>query len=82
MIDIHKVFVDQFIASFDTPPDELILDFDATDDPTHGQQEKTFHHVYYRHYCFLPLYVFCNDQLLVSYLLPSNQDGANTVVRS
>lgn len=76
MIDIHQIFLDQFIASFSTPPEELILDFDATDDPTHGQQEHTFYHGYYRHYCFLPLYVFCNDQLLVSYLRPSNKDGA------
>lgn len=76
MVDIHQVFLDQFIASFDSPPEELILDFDATDDPTHGCQEKTFYHGYYRHYCFLPLYVFCNDQLLVSYLRPSNKDGA------
>lgn len=76
MIDIHQVFLQQFIASFSTPPEELILDFDATDDPTHGRQENTFYHGYYRHYCFLPLYVFCNDQLLVSYLRRSNQDGA------
>jgi hypothetical protein len=76
MIAIHQIFLDQFIASFDTPPDELILDFDATDDPTHGNQDNTFYHGYYRHYCFLPLYVFCKDQLLVSYLRPSNQDGA------
>ena len=27
-------------------------------------------------YCFLPLYVFSGDQLLVSYLRPSNIDGA------
>ena len=66
----------QFIASYDTPPDELILDFDATDDPTHGRQEGRFFHGYYDHYCFLPLYVFCGDQLLVSYLRPSNIDGA------
>ena len=76
MVDIHQIFVKQFIASFKQPPEELILDFDATDDPTHGQQEHTFYHGYYRHYCFLPLYVFCNDQLLVSYLRPSNKDGA------
>ena len=76
MIDIHQVFLKQFIASFSVPPEELILDFDATDDPTRGRQEKTFYHGYYRHYCFLPLYVFCNDQLLVSYLRPSNKDGA------
>ena len=31
---------------------------------------------YYDHYCFLPLYVFCRDQLLVSYLRPSKIDGA------
>ena len=30
----------------------------------------------YDHYCFLPLYVFCGDQLLVSYLRPSKIDGA------
>lgn len=75
-VDIHEVLIDQFIASFDTPPDELILDFDATDDPIHGQQESRFFHGYYDHYCFLPLYVFCGDQLLVSYLRPSNIDGA------
>ena len=76
IINIHHVYLQQFIDSFKTPPQELILDFDATDDPTHGQQDNTFYHGYYRHHCFLPLYVFCNDQLLVSYLRPSNEDGA------
>jgi hypothetical protein len=73
---IHEQMVEQFIASFDAPPESLILDFDATDDPVHGQQEGRFFHGYYRHYCFLPLYVFCGDQCLVSYLRPSNIDGA------
>jgi hypothetical protein len=73
---IHEQMVEQFIASFDEPPKSLILDFDATDDPIHGQQEGRFFHGYYRHYCFLPLYVFCGDQCLVSYLRPSNIDGA------
>ena len=73
---VHEELLAQFIASFDTPPPSLILDFDATDDPVHGQQEGRFFHGYYRHYCFLPLYVFCGDQCLVSYLRPSNIDGA------
>jgi len=73
---IHRVLVEQFIASFATPPEELILDFDATDDPVHGAQEGRFFHGYYDRYCFLPLYVFCKDQLLVSYLRPSNIDAA------
>ena len=73
---IHEVMVEQFIASIDDVPKELILDFDATDDAVHGKQEGRSFNGYYDHYCFLPLYVFCKDQLLVSYLRPSNVDGA------
>ena len=75
-VALHRVLVAQFIASFTEAPEELILDFDATDDPVHGMQEKRFFHGYYDHYCFLPLYVFCGEQLLVSYLRPSRIDGA------
>ena len=55
--------METFIASFDT---DLTLDFDATDDAVHGRQEGRFFHGYYDHYCFLPLYVFCGERLLVS----------------
>ena len=75
-VSIHQVLEDQFIASFAELPEELILDFDATDDRVHGLQEGRFFHGYYDAYCFLPLYVFCGDQLLVSYLRPSKIDGA------
>lgn len=74
--DIHKVMVEQFIASFSTVPKELVLDFDGTDDLVHGNQVGKFFHGYYGNYCFLPLYVFCGKQLLVAYLRPSNEDGA------
>ena len=73
---LAAVLVEQFIASHATPPTELVLDFDATDDPVHGRQEQRFFHGYYDAYCFLPLYVFCGDQLLVAYLRPSNLDAA------
>lgn len=73
---LHREMVETFIASFDRPPEELILDFDATDDPLHGKQEESFFHGYYDCYCYLPLYVFCGEQLLVAYLRPSKIDGA------
>ncbi len=73
---MHEVLLDQFIASFKRAPKKLMLDFDATDDPVHGGQEGRFFHGYYDHYCFLPLYVFCGHQLLVSYLRRSDIDGA------
>jgi hypothetical protein len=73
---LSKLLVELFIESFDQPPAELILDFDATDDPIHGNQEGRFFHGYYDNYCYLPLYVFCGEKLLVSYLRPSNIDAA------
>jgi hypothetical protein len=73
---LAEVFVEQFIASHGTPPEQIVLDFDATDDPVHGQQEGRFFHGFYDHYCFLPLYVFCGEQLLVAYLRPSKIDAA------
>ena len=73
---IAGVLVDRFIAAHPEPPEALILDFDATDDPVHGHQEGRFFHGYYDHHCFLPLYVFCGDELLAAYLRPANIDAA------
>ena len=73
---VNAELVEQFIRSHRTAPPFLILDFDATDTPVHGQQEGRFFHGYYDCHCFLPLYVFCGDQLLVAYLRRSNIDAA------
>ncbi len=76
-MELHRLLVRTFIESHgDEPPTELILDFDATDDPVHGKQEGHFFHGYYDHYCFLPLYVFCGSQPLLAWLRPANIDGA------
>ena len=73
---LHGQLLESFINSFGSAPEELVLDFDATDDAVHGEQEGRFFHGFYDSYCFLPLYVFCGAQLLVSYLRPSKIDGA------
>ena len=76
LVRMAAVLVEQYVASHPTPPEQIVLDFDATDDPVHGRQEGRFFHGYYDEYCFLPLYVFAGDQLLVAYLRPSKIDGA------
>jgi len=75
LVRIAAALVETFIASHREPPEHLLLDFDATDDPTHGKQEGRFFHGYYDHYCFLPLYVFCGDELVTAYLRPSGIDA-------
>jgi hypothetical protein len=48
----------------------ITLDFDPTDDPTHGQQELSFFHGYYDTYCYLPLVgTLCFDDEAEQYLL-------------
>ena len=76
LVRLANVLVEQFIASHPTAPQRLVLDFDATDDAVHGHQQERFFHGYYDHYCFLPLYVFCGQQLLCAYLRPSRIDAA------
>jgi len=73
---IEGLLVTLFLEAHETPPKEIILDLDATDDPLHGHQEGRFFHGYYDCYCYLPLYVFCGDQLLAAKLRPANIDGA------
>ena len=74
--ELSQLPVETFVKSFKTPPEELTLDFDATDSIIHGNQEGRFFHGYYGHYCYLPLYVFCGHQLLAAYLRPADGDGA------
>ncbi len=76
LAEIAKVFVEIFIASQATTPKEIVLDFDATNDPVHGNQIGRFFHGYYDQYCFLPLYVFAGHHLLCAYLRPANIDPA------
>ncbi len=73
---VDRFFVDLFIDSQDQPPERVVLDFDATDDPLHGEQEGRFFHGYYDCYCYLPLYVFCGSHVLCARLRRSNIDAS------
>jgi Transposase DDE domain group 1 len=77
---IEGLFVDLFLEAHPTPPQEIILDLDATDDPLHGHQEGRFFHGYYDCYCYLPLYVFCGRHLLTAKLRRANIDASADAV--
>ena len=49
-----ECFIEQHAQS---RPRRIILDFDATEDPTHGQQQLAGFHGYYGEHCYLPLIV-------------------------
>lgn len=55
---LNAYLVERFIRSRRTPPTEIILDLDASDDPVHGQQALSGYHGYYQQQQYLPLLVY------------------------
>jgi hypothetical protein len=73
---IEDYLVDAFLLQHVAPPERIVLDLDATDDPLHGHQLGGFFHGYYGAYCYLPLYIFCGDHPLCARLRPSDIDAS------
>jgi hypothetical protein len=79
--EVERLFVSLFLQAHSRPPERIVLDLDATDDPIHGHQLGRFFHGYYKGYCYLPLYIFCGDHLLCARLRPSDIDACAGSVR-
>jgi len=82
---LAQVFVQGFIQAHPKAPRQIVLDLDATDDPTHGQQELTFFHGYYDTYCYLPLLGFAQaddgpQELVAAVLRPGNVHAGHGTV--
>ena len=77
---IDRFMVSAFLRSYDVAPKEIVLDMDSTDDPVHGEQEGRYFQGYYGHYCYLPLYIFSGQHILLSRLLPGNADPRSHVL--
>jgi len=73
---IENYFINNFLMTYPDVPTEIIIDVDATDDRIHGNQEGKYFHGYYGDYCYLPLYIFCENYLLAAKLRPCNIDAS------
>ena len=78
---MDRLLVDLYQESHNSPPEQIVLDLDATDIPLYGHQPERFFHGYYDSYCYLPLYLFAGDQVLCARLRPANQDAAAGAVQ-
>lgn len=85
-VEMLQERVDQLLADVFTEamgpadPGLIVLDVDHSDVPLHGRQEGRFFHGYYDGYCYLPLYVFAGEHLLVARLQTADGDPARSVV--
>jgi len=79
---IADVLVDQFISSYKTAPEALLLDIDDTDDPTHGAQQLSLFNAYYDEYCYQPLFIFegTSGKLVTSILRPGRRPSGKETI--
>jgi hypothetical protein len=63
-------------------PRRILLDLDGTADPTHGDQEHSAYHGYYRQHMYHPLLIFDGetDHLIAAVLRPGNAHGSQGAV--
>jgi len=54
---LNDYLVDLFIRTRRTPPSEVVLDIDASDDPVHGRQTLSGYHGYFEQHQYFPLFV-------------------------
>jgi Transposase DDE domain group 1 len=66
----------------DGAPERVLLDFDSTDDPTHGEQEGSYYHGYYGQHMYHPLIVFDGESghLITALLRAGNTHASNSCV--
>ncbi len=74
--------VDNFINSYLKHPSIIILDFDDTEDKTHGNQQLTLFNGYYDSHCYLPLHVYegMSGKLIGSILKPGKRSTGKQIV--
>jgi hypothetical protein len=82
LVRMGYAMADNFIASYAVPPELIILDFDDTEDETHGQQQLTLFNKYYDSHCYLPLHVYegISGKLITSILRPGKRPTGKQVV--
>ena len=81
--DIKKMIIfqiDQWLDSYKSVPEEIVLDIDSTDGPTHGAQQMTLFHGYYGQYMYHPLIVGCEGCIIFSYLRPGTNHASRKVI--
>lgn len=75
-----ELYLDQ--RGRDGSPKRILLDFDSTDDPTHGEQEGSGYHGYYRQHMYHPLLIFDGEtqQLVTAILRPGTVHASRLAV--
>ena len=79
---IAKAFADVFVASYEEPPEAILLDIDDTEDKVYGSQQLSLFNAYFNGYCYQPLHIYegRTGKLITTVLRPGRRPtGKETV---
>ncbi len=76
LFEIGRLFVDDYISSFDKAPKRIILDVDDTNANTYGAQQLSLFNNYYDEHCYMPMVIFdgMNGKLILPLLRPGRRN--------
>ncbi|MGH7224478.1 MAG: IS1380 family transposase [Gemmataceae bacterium] len=79
---LNEFLIDWFIRTRTAPPAEVVIDLDASDDPTHGQQILSGFHGYFDQHQYFPLFAFegASGFPLAAWLRPGTVHGSTGAV--
>jgi hypothetical protein len=75
VVQLTHAFEDEYVAALPADTREIVLDLDATEDPTHGQQPLSFYNRHYDSYMYFPLLVFDGEGRLAGFRLRPGNAG-------
>jgi len=82
LLRMGYALVDQFIASYQSAPEVIVLDMDPTADITYGHQQLTFFNALEGEYCFMPFHVYegISGKLITTVLRPGKSPTAMEII--
>ena len=79
---IAKAFADVFVASYEEPPEAILLDIDDTEDKVYGSQQLSLFNAYFNGYCYQPLHIYEGQtgKLITTVLRPGRRPTGKEIV--
>lgn len=82
LIRLGYGFVDEFIDSYQAPPECIVLDMDPTADAVHGNQQLALFNAFEDEYCFMPFHVYegISGKFITTLLRPGKTPTAAEII--
>jgi len=83
LIRLGRLQVDFFIHSYQKAPETIVLDFDDTEDKTHGSQQLSMFNGYYGSVCYQPMHVYEGEsgKLVATILRPGKRPTGKEIAK-